>query len=113
MTDITFDDLINAKTAEQPTETTISTDNLMQYGQLALSILQQFNIAKGGSVVETRPQAQQTETQMEAVKPMVDIDQVKNALTTIQSLKGDINISSMLKLLEENKEAVAEMLKGL
>lgn len=120
MSDITFDDLVNAKTATQPkTEpegflSGLTQDSIMQMGGMVLNILQEFKTLQGGkdNVLATRSPVNQTQSQGEVNKPMVDIDEIKKALLTVKGLKGDITISSMLNLLEENKEAVAGFLKG-
>lgn len=121
MPDITFDDLIKAKTAstaDQPKASggflaDLSQEGLIELGSMALNILQQFKSiqGKGGTVLSSRPPQEQTQSQSEASKPMVDIEQLKEALNMVKMAKGDINITSMLKLLEENKEMVAEYLE--
>lgn len=114
MPDITFDDLLKTQKANTPdTGLDMSGDALMEYGKLALGILEQFNLAKGQTTIPSRPAEQQTQQNTEVQKPMVDVTQIKEALETVKTLKGDITISSILKLLEENKEAVAGMLKEL
>lgn len=120
MPDITFDDLIRAKEATQPTQqkgdggflSGMTQESMLQMGTMALEILDKVKgIQSGGGVVASRPAAQQTQSQQEAEKPMVDITQVKEALNMVKMAKGDITISSMLKLIDENKEAVAGLLK--
>lgn len=121
MPDITFDDLINAKTATQPKPegdgflSGMTQDGLMQLATTTLSILQEFKGIQGkvgGNVIASRAAGEQTTQQTEVIKPMVDTEQIKEALLTVKSLKGDITITSMLELLEQNKEAVAGFLKG-
>ena len=120
MPDITFDDLIKAKTAAQPQPESggflsgMTQEGLMELGTMALSILEKVKGVQGqGAVISTRPESGQTAQQTEAIKPMVDVSQIKEALETVKTLKGDITITSMLKLLEENKEAVAGFIKGV
>lgn len=114
MQDITFDDLMKAKSADTPEAPAgIDGDSLKQYATLALSILQEFNKAKGTATMQSRPNQLQSPGNAEMQKPAIDVGQIKEALTTVQALKGDINISSLLELLEENKEIVGDMLKGL
>ena len=119
MPDITFDDLIKAKTAAQPLPESggflsgMTQDGFMRLGTMALEIIQSVKGIQGqGAVINTRPAADQTAQQAEATKPMVDVAQIKEALETVKALKGDITITSMLKLLEENKEAVTGFIKG-
>ena len=120
MPDITFDDLIKAKNAAQPKPegssgflSDMTQDGLMQLASTALNILQEFKGIQGGSnVIASRTVGEQTTQQTEVIKPMVDTEQIKEALLTVKNLKGDITITSMLELLEQNKEAVAGFLKG-
>lgn len=125
MPDITFDDLIKAKTAAtQPKQDSgggggllsdLTQEGVMEMLRTGLSIIQEVKgiQASQGSTIASRPAGEQTQQQTEAVKPMIDTDQIKEALLTVKSLKGDVNISTMLKLLEENKEAVAVFLKDV
>ena len=118
MPDITFDDLVKAKNAAQPDGdgflSGMSQDGLMQMGTMVLNILQEFKGIQGkGGIIASRSPEAQTSQQQEVVKPMVDVDQIKEALLTVKGLKGDITITSMLTLLEENKEAVAGFLKDV
>lgn len=119
MPDITFDDLIKAKNAAQPKPdgdgflSGMSQEGLMQLGSMALNVLQEFKSIQGnGGIIASRSPGTQTAQQTEVNKPMVDVSQIKEALETVKGLKGDITITAMLKLLEENKEAVAGFLKG-
>ena len=120
MPDITFDDLVNAKNAAQPKPegdgflSGMTQDGLMQLGTMALNVLQEFKSIQGnGGVIVSRSPGTQTPQQTEANKPMVDVTQIKEALETVKGLKGDITITAMLKLLEENKTAVAAFIKDV
>ena len=112
--DITYDDLVNANKKPEPVEADgINGDSLMEYGKIALSILEQFNLAKGQRVTETRQPEQRTTGNMEVQTPMVDVKQIKDTLETVKTLKGDVKISQLLKLLEENKGTVEKLLAGI
>ena len=118
MPDITFDDLMNAKNVAKPETgsggffSDMTEDGLMKLGTMALEILNSVKgIQAGGGVIATRPQQEQTVQQKEVNKPMIDVDQIKEALTTVKALKGDIKVTEMIKLLEDNKETVAGFLK--
>lgn len=119
MSDITFEDLVKAKAVAQPKPygdgflSGMTQEGLMQLANTALSILQEFKgIQANGGAIASRAPAEQTTQQTEVTKPMVNVDQIKEALLTVKDLKGDITITSMLTLLEENKEVVAGFLKG-
>lgn len=125
MPDITFDDLIKAKAAAitpQPSASAggflsdFTQEGLLELARVGLSIVQEvkgIQGAQGGGTVASRPAGEQTAQQTEATKPMVDIEQIKEALNMVKTVKGDITITSMLKLLEENKEVVAGYLKDV
>ena len=122
MPDITFDDLVNAKNAAQPKPSgdggflsDMTQDGLMNLGTMALNVLEKFQSiqqAKGG-VIASRSPANQTTSQQEVNKPMVDVAQIKEALNMVKMAKGDITITAMLRLIEENEETVAKLIKDV
>lgn len=124
MPDITFDDLIKAKTATITPKpdggavgflSDFTQEGLLELARVALSVIQEVKGIQGvqSGAIASRPAGEQTAQQTEVTKPMVDIDQIKDALNMVKTMKGDITITSMLALLEENKEVVAGYLKDV
>lgn len=109
MGDISYEDLIKARKAEQTDKG--GEYDLMGMANIALKILEQVNVIKGNSVMATRPQAEQTNDQ--TVKPVVDINQIRKALTMVKAAKGDIKISELDTLIEQNKDMLAQAIGGM
>jgi len=108
--DITYEDLVKARKAEQTP--TGGEFDIMKMADVALRILEQVNsIKNGGAIQESRPPTEQTPNQQ--VAPVIDIGQIKKALQVIKSTKGDISISELEKLIEENKETLQRVMGGL
>ncbi|MCW7072243.1 MAG: hypothetical protein OCU12_07985 [Methanophagales archaeon] len=107
--DITYEDLIKARKTDQSPSGDF---DIMKMADVALRILEQVSVIKGGGAVQTsRPPAEQTPNQQ--VTPAIDIGQIKKALQVIKSTKGDIKISELESLIDENKETLQRVMGGL
>jgi len=107
--DITYEDLVKARSTKQ---TSTGEFDIMKMADVALRILEQVNSIKGGGAVQTsRPPAEQTPNQQ--VTPTIDIGQIKKALQVIKSTKGDIKISELESLIDQNKETLQRVMGGL
>ena len=108
MSDITYQDLLKAKTGNADT----TEENLMGMANVALKILEQVSILKGqgGNVMASRPAQAQTDSQ----KPKgITVEQISETLSTVKSLKGDIKISELQKLLKEHGDQIGILLGKL
>ena len=109
MADITYENLIAARKSKA---TDTGEFDIMGMANIALNILEQVNNMKGnqgGRVMQSRPPEQGTAI----TKPAIDVDQIAGALKTVKSLKGDIKISELEKLLHEHKEQISSLLGKL
>lgn len=108
MADITYETLMAARTAKKGDTGEF---DIMGMANLAFKILEQVNGLKGGnqSPMASRPPQQQTQVQ----KPAIDSEKIMEALSTIKSLKGDLKITELQKLMKENKDQVDLLLKRL
>ena len=106
--DITYENLMAARTANK---SDTGEFDIMSMANLALKILEQVQVLKGGNQtpMASRPVQQQTAVQ----KPAIDAEKIMEALTTIKGLKGDIKITELQKLLKENKDEVNGLLARL
>lgn len=111
MPDITYESLMAAKTAKADTSQEF---DIMKMANLALNILEQVNRIKGGggdNVMTSRPVAEQS-TQT-SPKQIMDVDQILGTLKTVKSIKGDIKLSELEKLVKEHKDQIEIMLKAI
>ena len=110
MADITYEDVIAARTANR--ETTGDFD-IMGMANLALKILEQTQLLKSGAgnqVMQSRTPEQATAAGAAVSKPTLDVDSILEALKTVKSLKGDLKITELETLLKENKDQVSMLL---
>ena len=107
MGDITYETLMAARKAKGDTSGEF---DIMGMANMALKIMEQAQILKGGgNVMQSRPKEMATDAQ----KPTMDVDQILGALDTVKSLKGDLKISELEKLLKEHKDQVTMLLGKL
>lgn len=110
MADITYESLVAARQAKQ--DTTGEMD-LVKMANLALGILEQVNRIKGGDNIVTSREPEKGSAQVAQGKSPVNAESILEALKTVKSLKGDIKISELEKLLNEHKDQVTMLLGKL
>ena len=104
MGDITYETLMAARKAKPSNNEEF---DLMGMANMALKIMEQAQILKGGGgVMQSRPAGDTTTAQ----KPMIDAEQILGALATIKSLKGDLKITELESLIKEHKDQVTMLL---
>ena len=111
MADITYESLVAARNAKKAESGEM---DIMKMANVALGILEQVNKIKGGgdNVMQSRS-PENTTAQVAEAKPVIDADSILEALKTVKSLKGDIKISELEKLLKEHKDQVTLLLGKL
>lgn len=111
MADITYESLVAARKAKKDDAGEM---DIMKMANVALGILEQVSKIKGGgdNVMQTRA-PENTTAQTTQSKPAVNADSILEALKTVKSLKGDIKISELEKLLKEHKDQVTLLLGKL
>ncbi len=111
MADITYENLVAARAAKKADSGEM---DLVKMANLALGILEQVNRIKGGgdNVVTSRA-PENASVQGAKTKSPIDADAILEALKTVKSLKGDIKISELEKLLKEHKDQVTMLLGKL
>lgn len=111
MGDITYENLVAARQAKASDSGEM---DLIKMANLAMGILEQVNRIKGtggDNVMQTR-KPEDTTAQTTQHKS-IDADQILEALKTVKSLKGDIKITELEKLLKEHKDQVTKLLGKL
>ena len=115
MGDITYEDLIKAKGANEPAGGEM---DIMAMANIALKILEQVNNIRGrngNKVINSQPIMQSRTEEMQTMsqtseKSNFNIETILKTLTTVRQLKGDIKLSELEKLIDENKEQVEGLL---
>lgn len=109
MQEITYEDLLKAKQSQAKPEGEM---DIMGMANIALKILEQVNLVKGNKVMTSRPPEGQTGA-TQASAPPFDIAQIKQTLSMVKAAKGDIKISDLEKLIDENKELLQQAIGGI
>ena len=107
MADITYENLIAARKASKEGSGDF---DIMGMANLALKIMEQAQILKsqGGNVMQSRPNNQVSAGSPS--KPPINADSILETLQTVKSLKGDLKISELEKLIKEHKDQVSMLL---
>lgn len=108
MADITYENLIAARKAskEEPGDF-----DIMGMANLALKIMEQAQILKAGgagNVMQSR--APEKVSAGSPSKSPINADSILETLQTVKSLKGDLKISELEKLIKEHKDQVSMLL---
>jgi hypothetical protein len=117
--DITMDDILKVQPKE-PQQTDLNVEAILkrlpEYLGMATDLLKQINIMKGvtpaaGGVMQSRPEEMRTAPTSSPAG--LSFEGIKAMLGTIIDSQGDIPISKLLNLLEENKEMIQSQLGGI
>jgi len=109
MSDITYENLIAARQAKK--EGTGEFD-IMSAAKLALGILEQVNKIKGGEGNRVQRSRSQEDASGAVTQPQSNLnsDTILEALKTVKSLKGDIKLSELEKLINEHHDQISMLL---
>ena len=111
MADITYENLIAARKVSKEG---LGDFDIMGMANLALKIMEQAQILKaggGGKVMQSR--APEQVSVGSPSKPPINADSILETLQTVKSLKGDLKISELEKLIKEHKDQVSMLLSKM